>query len=105
MIENTRVQRMPITSVIPTVLIGMTGTIAGMIMTENPTMVVKADMNTATPVVLDISRMDSRYRTGSQMSGIGSSGRPCLRRRWLRSASSSSRLPLLSSIRLSICRA
>jgi hypothetical protein len=47
----------PITRVIPTVLIGMTGTIAGIIMTEKPTIVVKAERKTATPVVLDISRV------------------------------------------------
>ena len=52
---NTRVEDIPITSVMPTERMGAMGTINGAMSTEKPTMVVMADKNTATPVERVIS--------------------------------------------------
>ena len=54
-ILRTKVEKIPITSVIPTERIGDMGTIAGAMSTENPTIVVSAERNTATPVERVIS--------------------------------------------------
>ena len=50
MIENTSVDKIPTTSVSPTERIGAMFTMLGAIRTENPTMVVRAERKTATPV-------------------------------------------------------
>ena len=54
-IENTRVAKIPATRVITTERIGMIGTMFGNISTENPIIVVAAEIRTATPVVFDMS--------------------------------------------------
>ena len=54
-ILRTSVEKIPMTSVIPTERIGEMGTIAGAMRTENPTIVVMAERKTATPVERVIS--------------------------------------------------
>ena len=49
------VEEMPMTRVMPTDRMGAIGTMSGAMSTENPTMVVMADRNTATPVERVIS--------------------------------------------------
>ena len=105
MMLNTKVDRIPTTSVNPTERMGIIGTIAGAINTANPTTVVMAEITTATPVDFVISITHSRYITGSQRSGISSAGNPFRLRRSFSSVALSIRFRLTSSIRFIMCRA
>jgi hypothetical protein len=60
MILKINVEKMPMHKVTPTERIGDTDTICGAMRTEKPTIVVKAERNTATPVERVISRTHSR---------------------------------------------
>ena len=67
---NTSVDAIPMTRVMPTVRMGMTGTMAGAMRTENPITVVRAESKTAVPVVVIISTTASRYRSSSQSASL-----------------------------------
>ncbi len=65
-IESTKVLKIPINSVIPTVLIGAIGTNSFQVNTLNPIIVVKADIKMAFPVVIIAITVDLRLISGSK---------------------------------------